>query len=129
MRPATPFKLRLLWALSIAIFCTAGQATVADNAAPDDPAAISVDGQAVYAARCASCHDSGLSLKSLMTRAPRIGSAYWTIRLEAVGFEALVAATLQGRGRMPPQGGAGGVNPAEAEAAVQYLLQSSQADD
>lgn len=86
-------------------------------AAQPDPAP---DGAAVYANVCARCHEGGLS--GLIYRAPRRGSGFWAPRLEAAGYDALLANTLSGVGRMPAQGGPNGLTDAQARAALDHLL-------
>lgn len=79
-----------------------------------------VDGAAIYTQHCAGCHDGGM--RSFLYRAPRIGTPYWSARLTAVGKDILVTHTRNGVGRMPAQGGAGGLADAQVEAAVDHLL-------
>lgn len=78
------------------------------------------DGAAVYAEACARCHDGGLS--GLIYRAPRRGSGFWAPRLEAAGYDTLLANTLGGVGRMPAQGGPNGLTDAQVRAALDHLL-------
>ena len=63
-----------------------------------DPAAMKT-GEQVYAAQCGACHAAGT------LGAPKLGDAEaWAPRLKQ-GFEALLQASLKGKGQMPPQGG------------------------
>ena len=63
-----------------------------------DPAAMK-SGEQVYAAQCVACHGAGT------LGAPKLGDAdAWAPRLKQ-GFEALLQASLKGKGQMPPQGG------------------------
>lgn len=56
-------------------------------------------GDAVYKAQCSACHDAGVA------GAPKFGDAdAWAARLE-IGYEALLASALGGKGAMAPQGG------------------------
>jgi len=55
-------------------------------------------GEAVYAAQCAACHGAGVA------GAPKMGdAAAWEPRL-GQGLDALVQASVNGKGAMPPQG-------------------------
>ncbi|MFA7505989.1 MAG: c-type cytochrome [Burkholderiaceae bacterium] len=55
-------------------------------------------GEAVYTAQCAACHATGVA------GAPELGdNAAWESRL-ALGLEALVKSSVDGKGAMPPQG-------------------------
>lgn len=91
-----------------------------------EPEAV-VDGAAIYDQHCARCHNAGLS--SLLYRAPRIATTYWPARLAAVGRDQLVTNTLSGVGRMPAQGGAGGLSEAKVRAAVGHLLDTPPASE
>ena len=63
-----------------------------------DPAAMKT-GEQVYAAQCSACHAAGT------LGAPKLSDAdAWAPRLKQ-GFEALLQASLKGKGQMPPQGG------------------------
>jgi cytochrome c5 len=53
----------------------------------------------VYKGQCAACHDTGAA------GAPRVGdTAAWADRIRQ-GFDALLTASLKGKGAMPPQSG------------------------
>lgn len=88
--------------------------------APQVSADVPADGPALYEQHCARCHDPGLS--NLMQRAPRKGSDYWSRRLDAVGYDTLLANTIGGVGRMPAQAGEGRLTDAQAAAALDALL-------
>jgi cytochrome c5 len=54
----------------------------------------------IYKSVCAACHDSGVA------NAPKLGDkAAWAPRIK-VGLDALVKSAVQGKGAMPPKGGA-----------------------
>lgn len=75
------------------------------------------DGRAVYDKQCAACHNN---------IPPKIGDkAAWAKRMTK-GQSVLVANTIKGFGRMPPQAGKSGLSNAQIEAAVQYLLGRSK---
>ena len=70
-------------------------------------------GEEVYKAVCSACHAAGVA------GAPKFGDkAAWEPRLKQ-GLEALINASLKGKGAMPPQGG--GTPDLEVARAVVYL--------
>lgn len=72
-------------------------------------------GDAVYQQVCAACHTNGVA------GAPKSGDATaWAPRL-ATGFDALVASTINGKGAMPPKGGAANLSDYEIARAVVYM--------
>ncbi len=72
-------------------------------------------GKTVYAANCVVCHASGIA------GAPKAGDkAAWAPRLKT-GMDALYAASLKGKGAMPPKGGNLSLADADVRAAVDYL--------
>jgi cytochrome c5 len=82
------------------------------------PGAHAADGAAVYQAKCAACHDSGVG------DAPRTGAAAdWTERF-AAGRAALHAAAIHGvpDTAMAPKGGFADLSDDEVRAAVDYML-------
>lgn len=89
-----------------------GIAAAALAAAP----ASAADGKAVYDKTCAMCHAAGVA------NAPKLGDkAAWAPRV-ATGVPALVSSVIQGKGAMPPKGGAAALQDAEIQAAVEYLV-------
>lgn len=75
-----------------------------------------VDGEAVYAGLCFSCHQSGLM------EAPIMGdAAAWAPRV-AQGTEALYQSAINGKNLMPAKGGNPGLSDEEVKAAVDYML-------
>lgn len=95
---------------------------VAPAAAPAPAAATTVaaaGGEALYKQACAVCHAAGVA------GAPKLGDkAAWALRLQS-GVPQLVQAAIQGKGAMPPKGGAS-ASDAEVEAAVQYMVQAAR---
>lgn len=73
------------------------------------------DGQAIYTQHCSACHNR---------MAPKLGDkAAWAPRIK-LGIDALTASALKGKGIMKPQ--AGKVTPAQAKAAVEYMVAHSK---
>lgn len=73
------------------------------------------DGETVYNAICTACHAIGAA------GAPKTGDkTAWAPRL-ATGMEALLKSAANGKGAMPPRGGAADLTDAELKAAVEYL--------
>ncbi|MHB1374139.1 MAG: c-type cytochrome [Thauera sp.] len=72
-------------------------------------------GEQIVKAICGACHDSGA------VGAPKTGDAgQWGPRL-ALGFEALTASVIAGKGAMPPRGGGSDLTDTEVARAVAYL--------
>ena len=73
------------------------------------------DGAAIYQTVCIVCHAAGVA------GAPKTGDkAAWAPRL-ATGIAAMLKNATNGKGAMPPRGGAGDLTDAELKAAVEYL--------
>lgn len=78
-------------------------------------------GDAVYAAVCAACHDSGAA------GAPKLGdNASWTQRLSQ-GYDTLVKHAIEGIRAMPAKGGNPDLDNVEVARAVVYLANKSGA--
>lgn len=92
-------------------------------AAVDVTPAAPKSGAEVAAAACNSCHVAGV------LGAPKIGDkAAWSQRLSALGgIDGLTTSAIQGKGSMPPKGGAM-VSDAEIRAAVEHMLAESGVD-
>ena len=74
------------------------------------------DGETVYKAVCMACHASGAA------GAPKAGDKEaWAPRI-ATGTDALVASATNGKGAMPPKGGAADLTDEEIKAAVEHLV-------
>lgn len=80
-------------------------------------AAYAADGQAVYDANCAACH-------KMMK--PKTGDKAAWAPLIAQGVDAMTAATIKGKGMMPPKGGHANLSDADVKAAVQYMADKSK---
>lgn len=74
------------------------------------------DGAAVYNSVCMACHASGVA------GAPKAGDkAAWAPRI-ALGAATLLKNAANGKGAMPPKGGAADLSDAELKAAVDHLV-------
>ena len=77
-------------------------------------------GEQAYRGACFACHDSGAA------GAPRLGDvAAWAPRM-ANGFDALVEAAINGKGAMPPKGGAMYLTREEIVNIIAYMLEMSR---
>jgi len=73
------------------------------------------EGQTIYDQKCSACHNR---------IPPKLGDkAAWAPRIK-LGTDALVASVLKGKGMMKPQ--AGKLTPAQAKAAVEYMMERSK---
>lgn len=74
------------------------------------------DGATIYNAVCIACHAAGVA------GAPKTGDkAAWAPRI-ATGTAALLKSATDGKGAMPPRGGAADLTDVELKAAVDYLV-------
>jgi cytochrome c5 len=74
------------------------------------------DGATVYKSVCMACHASGAA------GAPKAGDkAAWAPRI-ATGMPALIKSVTNGKGAMPPKGGAADLTDGEIKAAVEHLV-------
>jgi len=89
------------------------QAAVAE-AAPEGE--VVVDGSAVYAGLCKTCHEAGVA------GAPIADSEQMAARLTEKGLEALVASAINGLNAMPPRGGNPTLTDEQIQAAVEFML-------
>lgn len=94
------------------------------SAKPQSGGAAPSEGQRVYTASCAACHDRGVS------GAPKLGDkADWGPRI-AQGEDVLVTHAKNGfagkRGFMPPKGGNASLSDAELKAAVSYMTEKAK---
>jgi len=98
-----------------AAVAAANQAAAAPAAEPSAGGGAAA-GQALYNQACQVCHAAGVA------GAPKFGDkAQWESRL-AQGLDALVASALNGKGAMPPKGGAMTASEADIRAAVSYMV-------
>ncbi len=76
-------------------------------------------GEQVYTSTCTACHSSGVA------GAPKVGDkGAWEPRL-AQGLDALLSASIKGKGAMPAKGGNAGLSDDEIKSAVEYMLEKS----
>lgn len=72
-------------------------------------------GDAIYQQVCAACHDAGVA------DAPKFrDAAAWAPHIEA-GLDAMMQVAINGKGAMPPRGGASRLSDFELERAVVYM--------
>ncbi len=78
------------------------------------------NGEAIYNVVCKACHETGVA------GAPKTGDkAAWASRI-ATGSAALLKTATNGKGAMPPRGGATDLTDAELKSAVEYLSGKSK---
>lgn len=107
----------------------AGDAEAARPAAPasppDPPPASSAEadarlGQQLYQSVCFACHATGVA------NAPIFGDRKAWAPYLATGTEAMLQVVIQGKGAMPPKGGADQASEAELRAAIAYLADAAR---
>ena len=77
-------------------------------------------GEMIYSTICKACHEAGL------VGAPKTGDkAAWAPRL-AAGMAAVLKIATDGKGSMPPRGGAADLTDEELKAAVDYLVSKAK---
>lgn len=74
--------------------------------------AVAADGQAIYSANCATCHNA---LK------PKLGDKVAWEPLIKEGEDVLVASVIHGKGVMPARAGKPGLSDDDIKAAVEYI--------
>ena len=74
--------------------------------------AVAADGQAIYTANCAACHNN---LK------PKLGDKATWDPLVKQGTDVLVASVVKGKGAMPPRAGKPALSDGDIKAAVEYM--------
>ncbi|WP_301102185.1 c-type cytochrome [Propionivibrio sp.] len=78
------------------------------------------DGASIYSTVCIACHAGGVA------GAPKTGDkAAWAPRI-ATGNAVLLKNAANGKGAMPPRGGAADLSDAELKAAVDYLIDKAK---
>jgi cytochrome c5 len=75
-----------------------------------------VDGEAVYAGLCKTCHEAGVA------GAPIAESEQMTARLDEKGLDTLVSNAINGLNAMPPRGGNPTLTDEQIRAAVEFML-------
>jgi len=100
-----------------AALAPAAAATPAVAVAAAAPAA---DGKKVYDSSCVACHGAGVA------GAPKFGDkAAWAPRIKT-GMDALYAASIKGKGVMPPKGGNTALSDADIKAAVDFMVAAAK---
>lgn len=90
------------------------------RAAPAPAAAAELSGSEIVTASCAACHMAGVM------NAPKLdATADWEARMAAVGgLDGLVSAAINGKGGMPPRGGAARTDDEIRRAVIAMLEQA-----
>ncbi len=92
-----------------------GQVKVTEEAAP----VVAMSGDEIVAQSCNTCHGSGVM------GAPKVGDkASWETRM-AQGVDSLYLNAINGKGGMPPRGGAASLSDDDIRAAVDAMLSNS----
>jgi|GEM_PF-111592 len=96
----------------------------APAAAPKKPTqeatAVNPAGEKLYRAACFACHSSGVA------GAPKFGDRAAWAPYVATGVDAMLRIVMQGKGAMPPKGGAPAASEEDIRAAVQYMIDAAQ---
>jgi cytochrome c5 len=96
------------------------QATIAGKGEPSGAPAAANAGEQVYNTSCQVCHGPGIA------GAPKVGDkAVWEARI-AQGIDALYANAINGKGTMPPKGGAMSTSDDDIRAAVDIMVSKSR---
>lgn len=106
--------------ISHTLVVQAAETVPAANAATPAPAAHAAvfaqseiaRGQAIYAKSCAACHNS---------MEPKLADKAAWVPLLKLGDQALIDATIRGKGIMPPRGGDASLSDADIKAAIDYM--------
>ena len=78
-------------------------------------------GEEIYKSVCTACHQTGVA------NAPKLGDkAAWAPRI-AEGMDKIMTIVINGKGAMPPKGGAADLSDAELTRAVVYMANQSGA--
>jgi cytochrome c5 len=78
------------------------------------------DGKKIFDGGCIACHGAGVA------GAPKFGDkAAWAPRI-ATGMDALYAASIKGKGVMPPKGGNPSLSDADVKAAVDFMVAAAK---
>lgn len=92
----------------------------APEPAPDQAAAVNPAGEALYKSTCFACHGTGVA------NAPKFGDkAAWAPYI-ATGLDSMVKVAINGKGVMPPKGGATTASEDDIRAAVQYMVNAAK---
>uniref|UniRef100_UPI000B67D3F5 c-type cytochrome n=2 Tax=unclassified Pigmentiphaga TaxID=2626614 RepID=UPI000B67D3F5 len=83
-------------------------------------AASTADGKKLYDSTCFACHGAGIA------GAPKFGDKAAWAKYIATGVDTMVSVAMQGKGAMPPKGGAANATEADIRAAVQYMVDAAK---
>lgn len=76
--------------------------------------------QKLYRSSCFVCHNAGVA------NAPKVGRASDWVEIRESGMPAIMEIVMNGKGAMPPKGGAMSATEEELEAVVNYMLDESK---
>ncbi|OZI43408.1 c-type cytochrome [Bordetella genomosp. 4] len=83
-------------------------------------AAVNPAGEKLYKSTCFACHGAGIA------GAPKFGDkAAWEPYIKT-GVDAMVKVAMQGKGAMPPKGGAANASEDDIRAAVEYMVNAAK---
>jgi len=117
---ASPTPAPAAAAPSAAAPAAAGSAPAAEPAAPQAEAAVNPAGEKLYKSTCFACHGTGVA------GAPKFGDkAAWAPYIQT-GIDAMVKVAMQGKGAMPPKGGAANASEEDIRAAVEYMVHAAK---
>lgn len=90
-------------------------------AAPaEQQAAVNPAGEKLYKATCFACHATGVA------NAPKFGDkAAWAPYIQT-GMDAMLKVAMQGKGAMPPKGGAATASEDDIRAAIEYMVNAAK---
>lgn len=83
-------------------------------------AAVNPAGEKLYKTTCFACHGTGVA------NSPKVGDkAAWAPYI-ATGMDTMVKVAIQGKGAMPPKGGAMSASEDDIRAAIEYMVNASK---
>lgn len=83
-------------------------------------AAVNPAGEKLYKTTCFACHGTGVA------NAPKVGDkAAWAPYI-ATGMDTMLKVAIQGKGAMPPKGGAMSASDDDIRAAIEYMVNASK---
>lgn len=98
----------------------AAPAAAAPAAPAEQQAAVNPAGEKLYKATCFACHATGVA------NAPKFGDkAAWAPYIQT-GMDAMLKVAMQGKGAMPPKGGAATASEDDIRAAIEYMVNAAK---
>lgn len=86
----------------------------------EQQAAVNPAGEKLYKATCFACHATGVA------NAPKFGDkAAWAPYIQT-GMDAMLKVAMQGKGAMPPKGGAATASEDDIRAAIEYMVNAAK---